>query len=220
MVAFDGARDQRERLVAPATERVRGREGRGDIRHEGELPRPAQVEGLFEHASRAWEFSATEEDNSQARQSSGQRERMIDRFGDAYGGLGVRESLIEPAELGEYLGEVGPRERRLDGRRAEALIAEVALQRDVPLEKGDRLAEFTSAGVRHAQERRGDHLDRAIAKGLGNAKRLLAESDGLGALTSPEALDHHEGCDPGKPALVAERPGQHLRLVEVLPHVN
>ena len=36
-----------------AAERVRGREGRGDIRHEGELPCPAQVEGLFEHAGRA-----------------------------------------------------------------------------------------------------------------------------------------------------------------------
>ena len=35
-----------------------------------------------------------------------------------------------------------------------------------------------------------------------------------------QALDHHEGGDPREPVLVAERPGEHLRRVEVLPHAR
>ena len=34
------------------------------------------------------------------------------------------------------------------------------------------------------------------------------------------ALDHHEGGDPRKPALVAERPSQQLSLVEVVAHAR
>jgi hypothetical protein len=36
-------------------------------------------------------------------------------------------------------------------------------------------------------------------------------------VTSDEALDHHEGGDPCEPARIAERPGEPLRLAEVLP---
>ena len=113
-----------------------------------------------------------------------------------------------------------PRERRLDGGRPEALVAQVALERDVPLEEGDRISELAPGGVRHAQKGRGDHLDRAIAKGLRDAQGLLPESDGLVVVARVQALDHHEGGDPPEPALVAERPGQHLSLVEVVRHAR
>jgi hypothetical protein len=71
-----------------------------------------------------------------------EREGMIGRFSDLRGGLGVPDGLVEPAQLGEHVGEVGPGERRLDGGRPEALEAEVALERDVSLEEGGRVAEL------------------------------------------------------------------------------
>ena len=40
---------------------------------------------------------------------------MIGRFSDPHGGLGLPDGLIEPAELGEHIGELHPRARRLDG---------------------------------------------------------------------------------------------------------
>ena len=61
---------------------------------------------------------------------------MIGRFSDPHGGLGVPDGLVEPAELGEHVGEVGPETRRLDDGRPEALGAQSALERDVPLEQG------------------------------------------------------------------------------------
>jgi hypothetical protein len=36
----------------------------------------------------------------------------------------------------------------------------------------------------------------------------------LVVVATDQALDHHEGGDPREPALVAERPGEHFRLVE------
>jgi len=66
---------------------------------------------------------------------------MIGRFSDAHSGLRVLDGLVEPAELGEHVGEAGPRRRRLDEGRSKALVAQVALERDdVPLEQGDRVA--------------------------------------------------------------------------------
>ena len=59
---------------------------------------------------------------------------MIGRFSDPHGGLGVPDGLVEPAELGEHAGEEGPRGRRRDEGGPEALVAQVALERDVPLE--------------------------------------------------------------------------------------
>jgi hypothetical protein len=99
-------------------------------------------------------------------------------------------------------------------------VAQVVLERDVPLEEGGRGAELAPDGVRHAQKGRRDHLDRTIAEGSRDAQGLLAESDGLVVVASDQALDHHEGGNPREPVLVAERPGQHLRLVEVLPHAR
>jgi hypothetical protein len=37
-----------------------------------------------------------------------QREGIIDRFSNPHGGLGVPDGLVEPAELGEHVGEAGP----------------------------------------------------------------------------------------------------------------
>ena len=71
-----------------------------------------------------------------------------------------------------------------------------------------------------AQNDRCDHLDRAIAEGSRDAQGLLPESDGLVVVASDQALVHHEGGDPREPVLVAERPGERLRLVEVLPHAR
>ena len=143
---------------------------------------------------------------------------MIGRFSDPHGGLGLPDGLVEPAELGEHVGEARPRVRRLDGGRPEALVAQVALERDVPLEQGGRRAELAPDGVRRAKKGCCDHLDRAIAEGSPDAQRLLPESDGLVVVASAQALDHHEGSDPREPVLVTERPGQHLGLVEVVPH--
>jgi hypothetical protein len=36
-----------------------------------------------------------------------QREGIIGRFSDAHSGFGVPNSLVEPAELGEHVGEPG-----------------------------------------------------------------------------------------------------------------
>ena len=72
-------------------------------------------------------------------QSNAQREGMIGGLGRAHGRLGVSDTFIEPAELGEHNGEVGLRDRRPnDGPKA--FIAPGALECDVPLEEGDCVA--------------------------------------------------------------------------------
>src|SRR5262245_24253705 len=109
---------------------------------------------------------------------------MIGRRRDPQGGLGVPDRLVESAELGEHDGELGRRARRLDAGGAEALVAQVALESDVPLEQGGRVAELAAGGVRHAQEVRCDYLDRAIAEGWRDAQGFPAESDGHVVLAS------------------------------------
>ena len=52
----------------------------------------------------------------------------------------------------------------------KALGAQVALERDVSLEEGGRVAELAPGGVREAQKGCGDHLDRAIAEGARDAQ--------------------------------------------------
>src|SRR5215813_14285792 len=108
----------------------------------------------------------------------------------------------------------------MDGGRPEALVAQVALERDVPLKEGDRVAELAPGGVRHAQEGRGDHLDRAIVEGARDTQGLLPESDGVVVVASDQALARHEGGDPREPALVTERSGESLRLAEEIPHAR
>ncbi len=178
---LDGARDQRERLVGPAGEGVGGAKGRGDERCPGDdLPRSAEVEAALEDPRRAGEIPAAEVGEPEIGQRVVQREgMMIGRLGDLHGGLGVPDGLVEPAELGEHVGKPGARDRRLDAGRPEALVAQVALERDVPLEEGGCVAELAPGDVRLAQEGRCDHLDRAIAEGSRDAQGLLSESDSL-----------------------------------------
>jgi hypothetical protein len=90
-----------------------------------------------------------------------QRQGMIGRFSGLHSGLGVPDGLVEPAELGEHVGEPGPRECRLDGGGPDALVPQAALERDVPTEKGGRVAELAPCGVYPAQLDSCDHLDRA-----------------------------------------------------------
>ena len=74
--------------------------------------------------------------------------------------------------------------------------------------------------MRDAQVGRCDHFDQAIAESSRDAQGLLPESDGLVVVTSDHAQVHHEGGDPPEPVRVAEPPGQHLRLVEVVRHAR
>jgi hypothetical protein len=93
-------------------------------------------------------------------------------------------------------------------RPPEALVAQVALERDVPLEQGGRVAELAPGGVASAQKGRCDHLGRAIAESSRDTQGLLPESDRAVVVASGQALGHHEGGDPREPVLVAERPGE------------
>ena len=119
-----------------------------------------------------------------------------------------------------HVGEPGARQCRLDDGRPEALVAQVALEGDVPLEETDCLAELTPRHMRLAEKGRGDHFAGAIVENSRETQRLLAESDGAVVVASIQALDHHERGDPPEPELIAELPGQHLRLVEVFPHAR
>ena len=118
------------------------------------------VEAPFEDPDRAREVPATEVGDPKIAQPEGECKGVISRFRGPHGVLGVPDRLVELADLGEHVGEVDLRERRLDGRRPEALEALVALKRDdVALEQGGRFAELAPGGVGHAQEGRRDHLD-------------------------------------------------------------
>ena len=113
--ALDGARDQRERLVNTAGECVGGAERGAEERDpDDNLPLSAEVEAPLEERGRAWEVPATEVGTAKIEQSPVQRERMIGRFSDPHGGLGVSDCFVEPTELGEHVGQAGARDRRLD----------------------------------------------------------------------------------------------------------
>src|SRR4029450_9018309 len=212
-----GPRHQRGRLVSPAGEGVCGAESRRDDRPPAaEPPRSAEVEASLEDPGRAWEIPATELGAAQIEQPDGQREGMIGRSSGLHGGLGVPDGLIEPAELGEDVGEDGPRKRRLEGGRTELRLESPA----PPPGGGARLAVLAPGGVRPAEKGRGDHLDRAITEGSRDTQGLLAESDGRVVVASGQGMVHHEGGDPPEPVLVAERPGEPLRLVEVVYHAR
>src|SRR4029450_7838225 len=103
-----GARDQRERLVSPAGEGVCGAESRRDDRWpDAEPPRSAEVEASLEDPGRAWEIPATEVDEAEIEQPPVQRPGMIGRLSSPQGCLGVPDCLVESAEVGEHVGEVG-----------------------------------------------------------------------------------------------------------------
>ncbi len=217
---LDAARHQRDRLVDAAGEGVGGAEGGGNEGNSGhDLRRSAEIESPLEDPDCAWQISPSHDGESETGQRPRQREGMIGRLCGAYGSLAVADGLVESAELGEDFGEVGRRQRRLDGGCPEALVAQVALERGVPFEQGDRLPKLAEGRVRHAQEGRGHH-GRPIAEGSREGEGLLPKSDPLGVVAAVQALDHHERRDPRESVLVAERPRQHLRLAEVLPHAR
>jgi hypothetical protein len=169
---LDGARDEREPRVSPAGESVGSTEGRGGERYKAELPCPADVEAPLEDSGRAREVPATEVGEAEIDQPLAQREGMIGRFSDPHSGLGVPDGLVEPPELGEHVGKAGRRECRLAEGRPEALIAQVALERNIPLGEGGRVAELAAGSMRPAQIGRCDDLDRAIAEGARETQGL------------------------------------------------
>ena len=131
---LDGARDQRERLVSTAGEAVGDADGCGNVRCPvDELPRPAEVKASLEELDRARKIPATKVGAPELEQSPEQRPGMVRRFSGPHGGIGMPDGLVEPAELGEHVGEAGLRPSRLDAGGPEALVAQVALERDVPL---------------------------------------------------------------------------------------
>ena len=109
---LDGIRDQWERLVSPAAESVGGAEGSGkEWCPDDEMPRAAEVVAPLEDLGRPWDIPPTQVGKAEMEQPVIQREGMIGRFSDLHGRLGVRDGLVEPAELGEHIGEEGPGER-------------------------------------------------------------------------------------------------------------
>ena len=97
---------------------------------------------------------------------------MIRLLGDANGGVGLSVGLVEPPELGERVREERPRERRLDDGRPEALVEQIALEREVPLEERDGVPELAPGDVRHAEKGRRDDLDRGLAESPSDAQGL------------------------------------------------
>src|SRR5262249_23907324 len=49
-------------------------------------------------------------------------------------------------------------------------------------------------------------------------ERLLPEFESCVVVPSDLPVNHHEGGDPPEPVLIAERSGEHLRLLEVIQH--
>jgi hypothetical protein len=96
--------------------------------HEGSLMAPSTGgRAPPQHGARMrpWEISPPEQGEAEKNQPPLKRERMIGRFRDPHGGLGMPYGFIEPAELGEHRGGVVSRERRLDAGRSEALVTQI-----------------------------------------------------------------------------------------------
>src|SRR5262249_8594396 len=174
---LNSARGQRERFVGSAGKSIGNTEGRSEGRcPEHDLSRSAEVEAPLEDPGRSREIPATEVGSAESEQSVVQRVGMVGFLSDPDRGLGVPDGLVEPAEVREHLGKVGSRPRRLDGGRPKARIAQLALERDVPLEQDGRIPELAPDGMRSTQVGRRDNLDRAIAQGSGDAQGFLTES--------------------------------------------
>ena len=69
--------------------------------------------------------------------------------------------------------------------------------------------------MRDAKIGRCGHLYRTIAERACDGEGLPPETDGPVIVARDDALHHHEGGSPNEPVLVAKRPREHLRLVEV-----
>lgn len=120
-------RDQRDSLVGPASKRVRGAEGCGDERYsDGDLPRSAEFETSREDKHRGREISSTKVGAAEIKQGEVQGEGRFVRLGKLHRRLGVPEGLVEPAELGEHVGEVCPRASCRPRRLLRSPVAQVA----------------------------------------------------------------------------------------------
>jgi hypothetical protein len=62
------------------------------------------------------------------------------------------------------------------------------------------------------------HLNGSIAEGACDGERLLPEFESGVVVASEPPLEDHEDGDPSEPMLIAERPGEHLRLLDVISH--
>jgi putative ABC transport system substrate-binding protein len=82
------------------------------------------------------------------------------------------------------------------------------------------VADAVGAGLIANFARPGRNITGLTSSSAELGEGLLPESEGLVVVPRVQALDHHEGDDPREPVLVAERPGEHLRLVEVVPHAR
>ena len=113
---LEGAPDERQRLIEAVGQGIGGAQGRGDKRcQDRDLPRPADIEASLQDRRRARRLTATEVGEAQIEQAEAQAERMIDDLRDAHGLLGVRDRLVEAAELRENVGHVGPSQYRWGG---------------------------------------------------------------------------------------------------------
>src|SRR5438445_11514575 len=137
---------------------------------------------------------------------------MIRRFSDSHGSLTMSDRLVEPAELGESVGEVGPRKRRqLDCGFLDPLKEQVALEPcDDSLEEGDRLAKLAPDVVHSTELGECPGFDGAVAQCLGDGQSLTRGRQGAGVVAGVYALDRHPSRELSEPALVAERSGERL----------
>src|SRR5262249_41743268 len=129
----DGPFHQRKSLAEPSSEGVGAAENGRDIReHDDELPGSAELVAPLESPDRQRNVAATEMGETEVDQSQRQGVGMISRFRGPHGSTGVLDGLIEPATLGEHVGQPPGGQSRLDDGSPEALIAQVSLERDVP----------------------------------------------------------------------------------------
>src|SRR5215470_11938662 len=89
---------------------------------------------------------------------------------------------------------------------------------DVPLEQFRSFGALAPDEVSVAKIVRCDHLDGAITEVARDGERLLPAFESCIVVASDSPLQHHEVGDLGEPVLIAERPGEHLRLLEVFSH--
>src|SRR6516162_7009851 len=128
----------------------------------------------------------------------------------------MSDGLVELAEFRERVGEIDPRIHRPNLHRL--LVSQIAFERGVVLEEDGRLTKLSPREVRPSNKGSCDCLDRAISEGPRDGEGLSSKSEGPVVVASGQALDHHKGGDSREPVLIAERPGEHLRLMEVISH--
>src|SRR5215510_8777856 len=216
---LDGARDQCQRFLGPAGEGIGGAEGCGDVGYSvNELPRAADMEAPLQDPGRAREVSANRVRRAESEQREEQRLWMIGLLGDPQSGFGMSDGLVEPAEVGKRGGKRVLRGCRYVHRRSETLSEKLALESDVPLQEFGCFAVLAPGEVSLAQKKRCDYLDGAIAEVACDGERLLPKFESCVVVANGPPRVHHPGGDPPEPMLIAERPGEHLRLLEVIQH--